>query len=115
MGIMKIWMVHETSDLSFELLCFLGHVFGTCAVFYILFLCRVLGAGDIKLLAICIGFLGIEAGAQMIACGLLLALIVESVRANVWKCGYPGLRGIRIKLAPYLFLGYCLWAVRFIG
>ncbi len=108
---MKILITYETSEVGFELLSFLGHVFGTCAVFYVLFLCRVLGAGDIKLLAISIGFLGIERGAQMIVCGLLLALVVEIARANVWKCGYPDFKGMKVRLAPYLFLGYCLFAL----
>ncbi len=87
---------------------FMGHVFGTCAVLYVLFLCRMLGAGDIKLMAVCIGVLGIEAGVQMIGCGLVLALIVESLRANVWSCGYHGVKGLKVRLAPYLFFGYMM-------
>ncbi len=112
-GVMKLSITCETLEFGFELLRFLGHVFGTCAVFYVLFLYKVLGAGDIKLLAISVGFLGVHQGIQMIFCGFLLALIVESVRANIWKCGYLGLRGIKIRLAPYLLLGYCLWEVWF--
>lgn len=106
-------LIGVISGSGFEGFYFLGRVFGTCAVFYILFLCRVLGAGDIKLMAVCVGFLGIERGAQMIVGGLLSALVVESFRANAWKCGYLGLRGIRIRLAPYLFLGYCLLEIVF--
>ena len=88
---------------------FCVHVFGTCAVFYVLFLCKVLGAGDIKLMAVCTGILGMERSAQMILCGLVLALIVESVRLKIWKCGYPAFQSCKVRLAPYLFLGYCLW------
>lgn len=112
---MEILITYEASERGFELLRFLGHVFGTCAVFYVLFLCRVLGAGDIKLLAVSTGFLGVERGAKMIICGLLLALVVEIARTKAWKCGYPDFKGKKIRLAPYLFLGYCLFTLFFNG
>ena len=69
----------------------------------------MLGAGDIKLMAVCTGFLGIEQGAQMIVCGLLLALIVESFRSKIRKYGYPESRKKKVRLAPYLFLGHCVY------
>ena len=112
-GVVRLSITCETFEFGFELLRFFGHVFGTCAVFYVLFLYRMLGAGDIKLLAISVGLLGIQQGAEMIVCGFLAALIVESIRANVWKCGYLGLMGTKIRLAPYLFIGFCLWAAVF--
>lgn len=108
-GVMEILTKNGTTEIVSNLSIFFGHVFGTCAVFYVLFLWNVLGAGDIKLMAVSVGVLGIEQGARMIVCGLLLAFVVESFRANVWKCGYLGLRGIKVRLAPYLFLGYCLF------
>ena len=114
-GVMRISSTCGNYEIGFELLRFFGHVFATCAVFYVLFLCRVLGAGDIKLLAVSVGFLGIRQGAEMIFCGFLLALIVESIRANVWNCGYLGLMGTKIRLAPYLFGGFCLWMAVFRG
>ncbi|MBR6616117.1 MAG: prepilin peptidase [Lachnospiraceae bacterium] len=110
-GILRIIVVCESFDVVYELLNFLVHVFGTCAVLYILFLRSVLGAGDVKLMAVIVGFHGVEQGIWIIGCGLLLALIVESLRANVKSCGYHGLNGIKVRLAPYLFLGYWLFCL----
>ena len=110
-GILRIIVVCESVDVVYELLNFLVHVFGTCAVLYILFLRSVLGAGDVKLMAVIVGFHGVDQGIWIIGCGLLLALIVESLRANVKSCGYHGLNGIKVRLAPYLFLGYWLFCL----
>jgi len=115
MGVTEIWARQEVLEIPYDLVCYFGRVLGTCALLYIFFLCRVLGAGDIKLMAVSIGFLGIERGMQMIVCGLLLAFIVESLRTDRWKCGYLGLKGVKVKLAPYLFFGYCLFALFFDG
>ena len=104
-------MKSGTTELIFNLIRVWVHVFGTCAVFYILFWGNMLGAGDIKLMAVCVGYLGIEQGLQMFFCGFLLALIVESLRANVSGCGYPEAGRHRVRLAPYLFLGYCLFCL----
>ncbi len=93
---------------AYDWLTYGGRVIATCAVFYVFFLCRVLGAGDIKLMAVCVGSLGVETGAFVILCGLLMALIVESLRRNVLNCGYCRLQGVKVRLAPYLLAGYCL-------
>ncbi len=77
-------------------------------MFYVLFLYKVLGAGDVKLLGICMGFLGVSQGTAVIFCGLVLALIVEIVREKRWNCGYRDLRGVRVRLAPYILAGYCM-------
>lgn len=52
-----------------------ARVIGTCAVFYTLFLCRMLGAGDIKLMALCTGLLGMGPGLLVIFTGLFLAAL----------------------------------------
>lgn len=60
------------------LYCWAGlaaRVIGTCAVFYTLFLCRMLGAGDIKLMALCTGLLGMGPGLLVIFTGLFLAAL----------------------------------------
>lgn len=92
-----------------ESLGFSARVVGTCAVLYIFFLCRMLGAGDIKLMAVCVGVLGVRNGVIVIFCGLLAALARELWTVKVWRDGYWGLRGRKVKLAPYLFGGYCVW------
>ena len=110
---MRILTDSGAAEIVQNLSIFLGHVFGTCAVLYVLFLWNVLGAGDIKLMAVSVGVLGVDRGVRMLLCGLLLAFFVESVLANVWKCGYLGFTGIKVRLAPYLFFGFCLFALFF--
>ena len=48
-----IWGAGTGGDVSILLAGLAARVIGTCAVFYTLFLCRMLGAGDIKLMALC--------------------------------------------------------------
>lgn len=98
------WMVGD-------FMAFFTRVIGTCAVLYIFFLCRMLGAGDIKLMAVCVGVLGVRDGAAVIFCGLLAVLIREMWIVKVWRDGYWKLRGRKVRLAPYLFGGYCIWLI----
>ena len=64
----------------------------------------MLGAGDIKLMAVCVGFLGVQNGLLVMGCGLGLAVL--------WAFGKflkTGLFwGQQLRLAPHLFGGYCL-------
>lgn len=115
---------------------FLACVIGTCAVFYVFFLCRMLGAGDIKLMAICSGILGPWDGCLVIFLGLFLAAArgagilmaegalwrrLERLSGFVIRCRrdgrleeYPGIRDETervLHLGPYLFMGYCIWLV----
>ncbi|MBQ7796811.1 MAG: hypothetical protein IJ374_09670 [Lachnospiraceae bacterium] len=101
-------LVDGRPDVFGELLGFFGRVVGTCAVFYVFFLCRMLGAGDIKLMAVCVGILGVERGGCMIFCGMVLALLVACVRMKIWRHGVLCLRGLKMRLAPYLLAGYCV-------
>lgn len=129
------WRLYTGGRESFlsETVFYAGRVAGTCALFYGLFLCRAMGAGDIKLMAVCTGFLGFWDGLTVIFLGLLLAG-AEAVRVMVRNGGfrerwtgfflyamcmvrsrsvsiYP-LRqstGHEIRLGPYLFWGYCLF------
>ena len=91
-----------------NILGFLGRVIGTCAVFYGFFLCRMLGAGDIKLMAVCVGILGIWNGVCLIFSGMSLALLAASFRGKIWKYGMLHMKNQELRLAPYLFAGYCL-------
>lgn len=47
-----IWGAGTGGDVFILLAGLAARVIGTCAVFYTLFLCRMLGAGDIKLMAL---------------------------------------------------------------
>lgn len=84
---------------------FLACVIGTCAAFYVLFLCRMLGAGDIKLMAVCSGILGPWDGCLVIFLGLFLAAVrgawilmadgvlwgrLERLSGFVIRCGRSG-------------------------
>lgn len=79
-------------------------ILGTCALLYVFFLCNMLGAGDIKLMAVCMGSLGLKDGLTMIFLGLLLALFCYGgryLRKGIFW-------GQELRMAPYLFAGYCV-------
>ena len=86
---------------------FLACVIGTCAVLYVFFLCRMLGAGDIKLMAVCMGILGFSDGLTVIFIGFALAFLHALMKAK--KNGV--FRGQKLRLAPYLFMGYCVYLI----
>ncbi|MCI8454484.1 MAG: hypothetical protein HFE84_07710 [Lachnospiraceae bacterium] len=112
---------------------FFGRTLATCAVLYPFFLCRFFGAGDIKLVALCIGFLGVEDGFLTVFFGLLGAAVWAFLMlrkkgelwARLWRLmeftvrigktrrleAYPGREtgsGL-MRLGPWLFGGYCLY------
>lgn len=88
---------------------FFARFIGTCAVFYVFFLCRMLGAGDIKLMAVIVGCAGIQSGCMILFCGMLLALMIFCIREQVWKYGIVQMKSRELRLAPYLFAGLCLY------
>ena len=63
-------------------------VCGDCAVFYPFFLCRTIGAGDIKLMGVVTGFLGVWDGMLVIGLGMVFAAAAASYRmikqGTVW-------------------------------
>ena len=116
---------------------FFIHMTGTCAVFYIFFLYRMLGAGDIKLMALCVGILGITDGCFVLFLGFLCAsaeavwrhgkrgilwsrlsglaaFVIQSVRDRKIR-EYPGRTDPcgSLRLGPHLFLGYCAFLLLF--
>ena len=99
----------EVKTVIWELVCFWGRIIGTCAVFYVFFLKRMLGAGDIKLMAICVGILGIRTGAYVIFLGMLAALAGACIKGCVWKHGWLMIRNMELRLAPYLLAGYVVF------
>ena len=90
---------------------------GTCAVFYPFFLCRTIGAGDIKLMGVVTGFLGVWDGMLVIGLGMVWFRLERAARFAV-ETGmkgrlteYPGYfeKESLLRLGPYLFAGYCLF------
>ena len=126
-----IWGAGTGGDVFILLAGLAARVIGTCAAFYTLFLCRMLGAGDIKLMALCTGLLGMGPGLLVIFTGLFLAALraagmiwrqgslwmrMERIGTFVIRSGkegkeYPGREDKRniLRLGPWLFLGYCIW------
>lgn len=54
---------------------FLARMTIVCGVFFLFFLCRMIGAGDIKLAALMCGYLGLKAGAAAVGCGFLIGAV----------------------------------------
>ena len=83
-GIAEIlWETGAGRETAVQLAGLAVRVVGTCAVFYALFLCRMLGAGDIKLMALCTGLLGMGPGLRVIFSGLLLAALRDDLEAGL--------------------------------
>lgn len=55
-----------------EGILFLVRMTIVCGAFFLFFLCRMIGAGDIKLTALMCGYLGLKAGAAAVGCGFLI-------------------------------------------
>lgn len=59
------------------------------AVFFVFFVCRMIGAGDIKLAALICGYLGLKAGAAAVGSGFLIgafwSLIKMTVKGSLLK------------------------------
>ena len=107
-----IWGAGTGGDVSILLAGLAARVIGTCAVFYTLFLCRMLGAGDIKLMALCTGLLGMiwQQGSLWMRMERIGTFIIRSGREGK-LLEYPGREDKRniLRLGPWLFLGYCIW------
>lgn len=132
-AVLRLWILYGSggfwSHLAEAVICGIA----VCALFYLLFLCRMMGAGDIKLMAFCVSVLGMKDGFPVIFLGLLLAAIhgAEKLIAKglLWEkmarlstfmlqWGYDGkLREYpgredgdsRIRMGGYLLSGCCLW------
>lgn len=129
-----IWGTVRACESGIGAVCeFWIYVIGTCAAFYILFLCRMLGAGDIKVMALCVGVLGIGDGLMVIFLGLMFAAVHGARRLGkqgiLWeKMGrlmefalvsgrdgklraYSGREDAEslLRLGPYLWAGYCVY------
>ena len=111
----RIFVVNE------GLLEYLILFIGTCAALYPFFLCRMLGAGDIKLMALCLAELGIDGGIRMIFCGLLLVFLhglwkgflsgKMEFRGTLLQERFEQFRRQPVRLAGYLLAGYLVYLV----
>lgn len=113
---------------GFRLLGYAGRIAGTCIILYPFFLCRMLGAGDIKLMAVMMGILGIWNGLTALFLGLICALgavllrMIRKGKLKEWgfrsflykKTSVSGNQWnpIRIKLGVWLFTGYLLYEIQ---
>nr|WP_288827420.1 prepilin peptidase [uncultured Clostridium sp.] len=58
------------------------------AGFFILFICRMIGAGDIKIIALICGYLGFGVGFAAVACGFLIGAFWSLVLMTVKGCAF---------------------------
>lgn len=70
--IFGILLEFSGSEKPLEGLLFFLRLIIVTGVFFLLFLCRMIGAGDIKLIALICGFLGFQAGALAVGLGFLI-------------------------------------------
>lgn len=127
-----VWtLMYDGRD--FCLLFYFGRILAVCALFYGLFLLRMLGAGDIKLMALCVGIAGFEAGLMILLFGFLPAAACAYIRMRrqgtlssrilrltefVLRAvterkftAYPGReekQGL-LRMGPFLFAGCCVY------
>lgn len=115
---------------------FFARILFTAGVLFPLFLFRMMGAGDIKVMAVTAGYLGMERGFQIIFYGLAAAaawsliymlrkrILLNRIRyflnymKNIFRteCILPyycacAQDGAGLCLVPFLWCGYCLWLV----
>ncbi len=68
---------------------FLLRMAAVCVVFFVFFICRMIGAGDIKLAALICGYLGLRAGAAAIGFGFLIgafwSLLLLAVKGTFFQ------------------------------
>ena len=124
----RLWMQGPAAIVPF-----LVNISFPVIVLYLFFLMGAIGAGDIKLMGVITGFLGVWDGVLVIGFGMVFAAVAASYRmikqGTVWfrleraarfavETGikgrlteYPGYsekEGL-LRLGPYLFAGYCLF------
>ena len=114
-------------------LCFI-RTFFTVIIFFPLFLFRMMGAGDIKVMAVIAGYMGMDRGVEIIFYGLAAAavwslfymlkqhILAERIKyflnyiKHLFQSEqilpyYPpgGPDGMKFRLVPFLWGGFCLW------
>lgn len=121
------------TEAGVRMLGFFLRMAGTCAVLYPLFICRVIGAGDIKLMGLCVGYSGVRDGFYMVFLGLIPAAFAAAVKiyreGRLWErmanlASFAGRIGKErkltkyqvkyrksdlIPLAPFLLMGYGMY------
>ncbi len=87
-GLALVALEAEEGRINLDAGGYLLRIFLSSAVLFPLFVLRMIGAGDIKLMAVMVGYLGIRDGARAVLYGCLvgafLALVKLLVRKNLW-------------------------------
>nr|WP_314464074.1 prepilin peptidase [uncultured Clostridium sp.] len=71
-----------------EMTSFAGRFLAVTAVFFLLFICRMIGAGDIKIIALICGYLGFYTGFAAVAGGFLIGAFWSLVLMTVKGCTF---------------------------
>lgn len=121
--------------ICFELLLFSGRIILTTAILFPLFLFRMMGAGDIKVMAVLTGWMGWHDGYEIIFYGLAagaawsfvymlykrilikrfkvflgyLLRIFQTKQILPYYCAANDVDGAGFCFAPFLWCGYGLW------
>lgn len=80
------WLQTETGAQGLKLCShFLLRGIGVIALFFPLYYCRMLGAGDIKLMAVICGFLGLLQGGTVIFTGFLIGAVLALIKLLIQR------------------------------
>lgn len=77
---LEAWVLTSDMNILTEPVFFLLRIVIVTALFFILFLCRMIGAGDIKMAALICGYMGLQTGAIAIFSGFLIGAIWSLIK-----------------------------------
>lgn len=77
---LEAWVLTSDMNILKEPVFFLLRIVLVTALFFVLFLCRMIGAGDIKMAALICGYMGLQTGAMAIFSGFLIGAIWSLIK-----------------------------------
>jgi prepilin peptidase CpaA len=77
---LEAWVVSSEGSIFIEPVYFLLRMVLVTALFFVLFLFRMIGAGDIKMAALICGYMGLHTGALAIFSGFLIGAIWSLIK-----------------------------------
>lgn len=77
---LEAWVLTSDMNILTEPIFFLLRIVLVTALFFVLFLCRMIGAGDIKMAALICGYMGLQTGAIAIFSGFLIGAIWSLIK-----------------------------------
>ncbi len=77
---LEAWVLTSDMNILTEPVFFLLRIVLVTALFFVLFLCRMIGAGDIKMAALICGYMGLQTGAIAIFSGFLIGAIWSLIK-----------------------------------